>query len=61
VPTTEVLMQKAFLLLSMPDADDTEVAEVTSVIRSGWLTPGAKATRFESEFVARVATGCGRG
>ena len=51
---TETLVRKAFLPFALPDIDDTEVAEVASVIRSGWLTTGAKTTRFESEFAAAV-------
>ena len=52
--TAEMLVRKAFLPFAQPDMDDTEIAEVTSVIRSGWLTTGAKTTRFESEFAAAV-------
>ena len=52
--TTEVLVRKAFLPFALPDIDDTEVAEVTSVIRSGWLTSGLKTRRFEAEFAASV-------
>ena len=47
-------MRKAFLPFALPDIDDTEVAEVASVIRSGWLTSGAKTTQFESEFAGAV-------
>jgi len=46
--------RESFLPFALPDIDETEVAEVTSVIRSGWLTSGSKATQFESEFAARV-------
>ena len=47
-------MRKAFLPFALPDIDDTEIAEVASVIRSGWLTSGAQTTRFESAFAAAV-------
>ena len=50
-------MRKAFLPFALADIDDTEVAEVTSVIRSGWLTSGSKTGRFEAEFAAFVGAG----
>jgi dTDP-4-amino-4,6-dideoxygalactose transaminase len=52
--TTETFVRKAFLPFALPDVDDTEVAEVAAVIRSGWLTSGAKTTQFESEFAGAV-------
>jgi perosamine synthetase len=55
--TTEILVRKAFLPFALPDIDDTEVAEVASVIRSGWLTTGSKTDRFEAEFAAFVGAG----
>jgi len=55
--TTETLVRKAFLPFALADIDDTEVAEVTSVIRSGWLTSGSKTGRFEAEFAAFVGAG----
>jgi dTDP-4-amino-4,6-dideoxygalactose transaminase len=50
----ETVVRKAFLPFALPDIDDTEIDEVASVIRSGWLTSGAQTTRFESEFAAAV-------
>jgi dTDP-4-amino-4,6-dideoxygalactose transaminase len=47
-------VRKAFLPFALPDVDGTEVAEVAAVIRSGWLTSGAKTTQFESEFAGAV-------
>jgi len=47
-------LRGTFLPFALPDIDDTEVAEVTSVIRSGWLTSGSKTDRFEAEFAAFV-------
>jgi dTDP-4-amino-4,6-dideoxygalactose transaminase len=47
-------VRKEFLPFALPDVDGAEVAEVASVIRSGWLTSGAKATQFESEFAGAV-------
>ena len=55
--TSETLVRKAFLPFAQPDIDDTEVAEVTSVIRSGWLMSGSKTGRFEAEFAAFVGAG----
>ena len=44
----------SFLPFALPDVDDTEVAEATAVIRSGWLTTGPKVAQFEREFAAAV-------
>lgn len=46
--------RESFLPFALPDVDDAEVAEVTAVIRSGWLTTGPKVAQFESEFAAAV-------
>ncbi len=37
-----------------PDLSDTEVEEVVATLRSGWLTTGPRAKRFEREFAAAV-------
>jgi perosamine synthetase len=37
-----------------PDLSDTEVDEVVSALRSGWLTTGPRVRRFEEEFAAAV-------
>jgi dTDP-4-amino-4,6-dideoxygalactose transaminase len=37
-----------------PDLGDAEVAEVTAVLRGGWLTSGPLVRRFEQEFAAAV-------
>jgi len=47
-------VRAAFLPFALPDVDDTEIAEVAAVIRSGWLTSGAKVAQFEKEFAAFV-------
>lgn len=39
-----------FLPFALPDAGDEEVAEVSAAIRSGWVTTGPRAKRFEQEF-----------
>jgi len=45
-------MSNAFLPFAMPDIGDEEIAEVVDTLRSGWITTGPKAKRFESEFAA---------
>jgi perosamine synthetase len=36
------------------DLDETEIAEVAAALRSGWLTTGPRAARFERDFAAAV-------
>jgi dTDP-4-amino-4,6-dideoxygalactose transaminase len=43
-----------FLPIARPDIDDTDIAEVTDTLRSGWLTYGPKTQRFETEFKTLV-------
>jgi len=38
------------LPFSLPDIGEEEIAEVVDCLRSGWITTGPKARRFESEF-----------
>lgn len=47
-------MRDRFLPFALPDTDETEVSAVAEVIRSGWLTTGAKTRAFESEFAKLV-------
>lgn len=49
------MMRSSFLPFALPDTDETEVAAVSEVIRSGWLTTGSKVRAFEAEFAKRVA------
>ncbi len=37
-----------------PDLTETEIQEVVSALRSGWLTTGPRVKRFEQEFAAAV-------
>ncbi len=43
-----------FLPFHMPDIGEEEIEAVVGVLRSGWLTTGAKAREFEQEFAATV-------
>lgn len=47
-------MRPQFLPFALPDTDDAEVAAVSEVIRSGWLTTGAKTRAFETRFASYV-------
>ncbi len=46
-----------FLPFALPDTGEEEIAEVIDSIRSGWLTTGPKAKRFEQDFAAFVGEG----
>src|SRR6266478_7881357 len=37
-----------------PDLGEQEIAEVVATLRSGWLTTGPRARRFEQEFAAAL-------
>ncbi|GAP33857.1 DegT/DnrJ/EryC1/StrS family aminotransferase [Piscinibacter sakaiensis] len=39
-----------FVPFALPDIGDDEIAEVVDTLRSGWLTTGPKARRFEQAF-----------
>jgi len=41
-----------FLPFALPEIGEEEIAEVVDTLRSGWITTGPKARRFEQEFVA---------
>ena len=41
-----------FLPFALPDIGDDEIAEVVDTLKSGWVTTGPKAKRFESDFTA---------
>ena len=45
-------MSEPFLPFAMPEIGEEEIAEVVDTLRSGWITTGPKAKRFESEFAA---------
>jgi len=41
-----------FLPFALPDIGEEEIAEVVDTLRSGWVTTGPKARRFETDFAA---------
>jgi dTDP-4-amino-4,6-dideoxygalactose transaminase len=41
-----------FLPFALPDIGEDEINEVVDTLRSGWVTTGPKAARFESDFAA---------
>jgi len=43
-----------FLPIARPDISEEEIAEVVATLRSGWLTYGPRAQRFEREFAGSV-------
>lgn len=50
------MKRASYLPFALPDLDHDELAEVTEVLSSGWLTTGPKVRQFESDFAAFV--GC---
>ncbi|MCK9706334.1 UDP-4-amino-4-deoxy-L-arabinose aminotransferase [Pseudomonas syringae] len=47
-------MSQTFLAFSRPSIGDEEIAAVTRVLRSGWITTGPECQKLEEEFAARV-------
>ena len=41
-----------FLPFALPEIGDEEIAEVVDTLKSGWITTGPKAKRFEDDFTA---------
>ena len=44
-----------FLPFALPEIGEEEIAEVVDTLRSGWVTTGPKAKRFEADFAAWLA------
>ena len=42
----------SFLPFALPEIGEDEIAEVVDTLRSGWVTTGPKARRFEADFAA---------
>lgn len=51
------LSEDSFLPFALPDIGDAEIAEVVDALRSGWITTGPKARRFEADFAAYLGGG----
>ena len=47
-------MRQSFLPFASPDITDAEINAVVDVLKSGWITTGAKTKAFESEFASFV-------
>ena len=45
-------MSEPFLPFALPEIGDDEIAEVVDTLKSGWVTTGPKAKRFEADFAA---------
>jgi len=45
-------MAADFLPFALPEIGDAEIAEVVDTLKSGWITTGPKARRFETDFSA---------
>ncbi|MBP6901707.1 MAG: DegT/DnrJ/EryC1/StrS family aminotransferase [Burkholderiaceae bacterium] len=48
-----------FLPFALPEIGDEEIAEVVDTLKSGWVTTGPKAKRFEADFAAFLAAASG--
>jgi len=48
-----------FLPFALPEIGEEEIAEVVDTLKSGWVTTGPKARRFEADFAAWLATHSG--
>jgi len=49
-------VRKEFLPFSLPTIGDEEIAEVVDTLKSGWITTGPKAVRFEKRFAEYVGS-----
>jgi len=45
-------VSQPFLPFALPEIGEDEIAEVVDTLRSGWVTTGPKARRFEQDFAA---------
>jgi dTDP-4-amino-4,6-dideoxygalactose transaminase len=45
-------VRDAYLVFGSPRIEDSEIAEVVEVLRSGWIGTGPRTARFEHEFAA---------
>ena len=49
-------MIDTFIPFHVPSIGEEEINEVTDTLKSGWLTTGPRAARFEREFSEHVGT-----
>lgn len=54
---TQQKRNDGFLSFALPDFGEEEIAEVVDSLRSGWVTTGPKARRFESDFAEFIGGG----
>lgn len=47
-------MKSDFMAFALPEIGEDEIAEVVSTMRSGWVTTGPKAAKFEADFTTFV-------
>ena len=52
-------MPADFLPFALPEIGDDEIAEVIDTLKSGWVTTGPKAQRFEADFAAFLSHSVG--
>lgn len=50
-------MGSRFIPFALPEIGEEEIAEVVDSLRSGWITSGPKAKRFEEDFAAFIGDG----
>jgi UDP-4-amino-4-deoxy-L-arabinose-oxoglutarate aminotransferase len=55
---SETAVHKAFLPFSRPSIDPEDIAAVTRVLESGWITTGPKAAEFEQQFCFYTGSPC---
>lgn len=53
---THSILQSSFLPFHVPEIGEEEIAEVVDSLRSGWLTTGPKAKRFEENFARYIGS-----
>lgn len=51
------MSDRPFLPFALPEIGEAEIAEVVDTLRSGWVTTGPKARRFEQDFAAFLGAG----
>jgi dTDP-4-amino-4,6-dideoxygalactose transaminase len=52
-------MSVEFIPFALPEIGEDEIAEVVDTLRSGWVTTGPKAKRFEGDFASFLASASG--